>query len=137
MKAQFGSKRQLPSETCLSIPLHITTFLQGVLAMVRSFVAVSALVAFAAPAAAASYSAKLAAPTNQRIIARDISWQCGTDACQGSTAESRPVVLCESLAKRAGKVDSFLVDGRAFSQAELAQCNASAKAASGKALAAQ
>src|SRR5207253_6353620 len=43
MKAQFGSKRQLPSETCRAIPLHITTFLQGVLAMVRSFVAVSAL----------------------------------------------------------------------------------------------
>jgi hypothetical protein len=95
------------------------------------------MVALAAPAAAASYSAKLAAPTTQRIIARDITWQCGADACQGSTSESRPVVLCESLAKRAGKVDSFLVDGRAFSDAELATCNASAKPGARQVLAAQ
>ena len=105
--------------------------------MLRPLISLSAMLAMAAPAAAASYSAKLAAPTAQRIIARDITWQCGADACQGSTAESRPVVLCESLAKRAGKVDSFLVDGRAFSDAELSQCNASAKAPAGKAFAAQ
>jgi hypothetical protein len=47
------------------------------------------------------------------------------------------VVLCQSLAKRGGKVDSFLVDGRAFTPAELEQCNAVEKAAAGKALAAQ
>ena len=104
--------------------------------MLRSILLVSAL-GFAAPAAAASYSAKLATPTSERIIARDIVWACGTDACQGSTQESRPVVLCQSLAKRAGKVDSFLVDGRALTDAELAKCNASAKAAPAKALAAQ
>ena len=77
-----------------------------------------------------------ARPT-ERFIARDINWTCGAAACQGTTAESRPPVLCQSLAKRAGKVDSFLVDGRAFSDAELDRCNASAKAAAGKALAAQ
>jgi hypothetical protein len=105
--------------------------------MLRPLLSLAAIAALASPAAAASYSAKLAVPTSQRIIARDITWQCGSDACQGSTAESRPVVLCESLAKRAGKVDSFLVDGRAFGDAELAQCNASAKPLAGKALAAQ
>jgi len=105
--------------------------------MFRSLLTFSALVALASPAAAASYSARLATPTAQRIIARDITWQCGADACQGATAESRPVVLCQSLAKKAGKVDAFLVDGRAFGDAELAQCNASAKADAGKALAAQ
>lgn len=103
--------------------------------MLRHLLALSAIAVLASPAAAASYSAKLAAPTTQRIIARDITWQCGADACQGSTAESRPVVLCESLAKRGGKVDSFLVDGRAFGDAELAQCNASAKTDAGKAFA--
>jgi len=46
-------------------------------------------------------------------------------------------VLCESLARRAGKVDSFLADGRAFTPAELDRCNVSAKSGSGKALAAQ
>jgi len=104
----------------------------------RQFLAFcSLLVLVASPVAAASYTAKLAAPTTQRIIARDITWQCGADACQGTTAESRPVVLCESLAKRAGKVDTFLVDGRAFSEAELATCNASVKSPATKAIAAQ
>ena len=105
--------------------------------MLRLVLLVSALGLAAAPAAAASYSARLAVPTSERIIARDIVWACGTDACQGATQESRPVVLCQSLAKRAGKVDSFLVDGRALTDAELAECNASAKAAPAKALAAQ
>src|SRR3954451_3827746 len=105
--------------------------------MFRPVLILSALGAIAAPAAAASYSAKLAAPTTQRFIARDIVWACGSDACQGSTQESRPAVLCQSLAKRAGKVDSFLVDGRAFTAAELDRCNAAAKAQPAQALAAQ
>jgi len=105
--------------------------------MLRFLASCSLLVVVASPVTAASYTAKLAAPTMQRIIARDISWQCGADGCQGATAESRPVVLCESLAKRAGKVDTFVVDGRAFSEAELATCNASVKAPATKALAAQ
>jgi hypothetical protein len=105
--------------------------------MLRSALLLSAIVLGAAPAVAASYSARLSVPTTERFIARDITWACGTDACQGSTQESRPVVLCQSLAKRAGKVDSFLVDGRAFTPAELDKCNAAAKAAAGKALAAQ
>jgi hypothetical protein len=105
--------------------------------MLRSALLLSALVLGAAPATAASYSAKLAVPTTERFIARDIVWACGTDACQGSTQESRPLVLCQSLAKRAGRVDSFLVDGRAFTAADLDKCNAAAKADAGKALAAQ
>jgi len=105
--------------------------------MLRSILILSALGFVAAPATAANYSAKLASPASGRIIARDISWTCGADACQGATLESRPAVLCEGLAKRAGKVDSFLVDGRAFSDAELTRCNASAKAEPNKALAAQ
>lgn len=105
--------------------------------MLRPVLALSALVAIAAPAGAANYSAKLTTPANGRIVARDINWACAGDSCQGATAESRPAVLCQALAKRAGKVDTFLVDGRAFSEAELATCNASAKAAPNKALAAQ
>ncbi len=105
--------------------------------MLRHTLILSLVAAIAAPAIGASYSAKLAVPTNQRIIARDISWACGSDACQGATAESRPAVLCESLARRAGRVDSFLVDGRAFQPSELDKCNASAKPSATKALAAQ
>ena len=97
--------------------------------MLRLVFGLSAAVLTAAPAAAANYSAKLAAPTAERFIARDIIWNCGPAACQGATNESRPVVLCQSLATRAGRIDSFLVDGRALNGAELERCNASAKAA--------
>ena len=90
-----------------------------------------------APAAAVNYSATLARPLNSRVIAPDISWHCGTAACQGSTDESRPLVLCESLARRAGRIESFLVDGRSFTPAELDRCNASAKEKPAETLAAQ
>lgn len=81
----------------------------------------------AAPAAASTYAATPAVPATGRFITRDITWNCGTAACQGATDESRPVVLCESLAKRMGRIDSFIVDGRALAPAELERCNASAK----------
>ena len=75
--------------------------------------AAASLVA-ATPAFAGSYSAKpVAAPTAARIIAHDISWTCGPDACQGNTEESRPAILCQGLAKRAGHLDSFIANGRA------------------------
>jgi hypothetical protein len=105
--------------------------------MLRPILVLSSLAILAAPAAAADYSAKLAAPQTAKIIARDISWACGGNSCQGATSESRPAVLCQGLAKRAGRIESFLVDGRALSEAELAKCNAAAKAEGGKALAAQ
>lgn len=92
---------------------------------------VAAAALTAAPAVAGTYSAKPSiAPSAARIIARDISWTCGPDACLGNTAESRPVVLCQGLAKRAGQLDSFIADGRAFTTAELAKCNLSAKGGS-------
>jgi hypothetical protein len=105
--------------------------------MLRSVLTVCALSALAAPAAAANYSAKLASPTTGHIVARDINWACAADSCQGATAESRPAVLCEALAKRAGKIESFAVDGRTFTDADLGKCNASAKSEPSKALAAQ
>ncbi|HEY4071420.1 MAG TPA: hypothetical protein VGM04_07685 [Sphingomicrobium sp.] len=105
--------------------------------MIRSASFLLGLLIAAAPAAAANYAATLTSPANGRFIARDISWNCGISACQGATAESRPLVLCQSLAKRAGHVESFLVDGRAFTPTELERCNASARAAPDKALAQQ
>lgn len=95
--------------------------------MIRSASVLLAIMVAAAPAAASNYSATLAAPTSTRFIARDITWNCGAAACQGATDESRPLVLCQSLAKRAGRIDAFLVDGRALPQADLERCNASAR----------
>ncbi|HEY6661332.1 MAG TPA: hypothetical protein VIZ66_00255 [Sphingomicrobium sp.] len=105
--------------------------------MFRPLFALSAALLAAAPAAAATYSAKPAVPTSARFVARDIIWACGPAACQGTTDESRPAVLCQALAKRAGRIDSFLVDGRAFSPAQLDKCNTAAKASANPALAAQ
>jgi hypothetical protein len=83
----------------------------------------------ASPAVAASYSAKpAAAPAAKRIIGKSISWTCASGTCLGTTEASRPLVLCQDLAKRAGRIDAFLVDGRAIGGAELDKCNGAAKA---------
>ncbi|HWC55567.1 MAG TPA: hypothetical protein VG434_01185 [Sphingomicrobium sp.] len=105
--------------------------------MFRSTAVLLGFVLNAAPAAAANYSATLTKPATGRFITRDISWNCGPAACQGATDESRPAVLCQSLAKRAGRVETFLVDGRAFDSTELNRCNASAKSAPAESLASQ
>lgn len=105
--------------------------------MFRVLFALSAAALAAAPAAAATYSARPAAPTSERLVARDINWTCAAGTCSGATAESRPAVLCQALAKRAGRIDSFLVDGRAFTPAELDKCNTAAKATANPALGAQ
>ena len=96
--------------------------------MTRSIPIFLSVALVGAPAAASNYSATLASPTSGRFIARDISWTCGAAACQGATDESRPLVLCQSLAKRAGRIESFLTDGRAMAASDLERCNASAKA---------
>ena len=46
-------------------------------------------------------------------------------------------MLCQALAKQAGRIESFAVDGRAIGEADLGKCNASAKAEPNKALAAK
>ena len=103
--------------------------------MYRPLLAIAAAALAASPTGAANYSAKLIAPATQRIIARDITWNCGPAACQGATEESRPSVLCQSLAKRVGRVGTFIVNGQAFGQAELDRCNTAARNVPTKALA--
>lgn len=83
----------------------------------------------AAPASASTFSASLASPASGQFITRDIVWNCGPAACQGATDYGQAVALCQSIAKRAGRVDSFLADGRALSAEQLARCNAAAKPA--------
>ncbi|MDL2341151.1 MAG: hypothetical protein QFB89_07465, partial [Pseudomonadota bacterium] len=112
--------------------------LTGKFAMRQSLLTLAALAAgLSSPALASSYSASLAVPATARIIASDIVWNCGPAACQGATDTSRPVVLCQSLAKRAGRVDSFLVDGHALTSADLDRCNKLAKAGATSPLAAK
>ena len=90
----------------------------------------------AGPAAAANYVGKPVAPTSEgKLVARDIVWNLAGGAYKGSTSESRPLVLCQSLAKKAGKLESFTVDGQAFAEADLAKCNAVAPGGSSGAVA--
>lgn len=97
--------------------------------MIRVSLALAALALSGAPAAAATYSAKpVVAPSAARIVIRDVSWACGAGFCTGSTANGRPAVLCQAFAKKAGRVESFTVDGRAFDAAELERCNSAARA---------
>jgi len=105
--------------------------------MLRALFVLSAAGLAAAPAMAATYAAKPAAPTTERFVARDIVWNCSADSCRGATTGSRPAILCQSLAKHAGRIESFAVDGRAFAAAELDKCNAAAKTQAHAALAAQ
>jgi len=92
---------------------------------VAAFIAIAAL---AAPAVAGTYSAKpAAAPPASKIIGKDISWNCTAGSCRGSTEASRPVIICEDLAKRAGRIESFSADGKELSAEQLAKCNSAAK----------
>ena len=103
--------------------------------MTRTLALVIAL-AITAPASAATYAGKPSAPAAEtKFVSRDIIWNLAGATYQGSTNESRPLVLCQSLAKRAGRLESFTVDGNAFGEAELAKCNAAAPAAPQPALA--
>jgi len=92
-------------------------------------IAFLAALALAAPAGAATYAGKPATPASDgKFVARDIVWNNAGGIYQGSTAESRPLVLCQSLAKRAGRLESFTVDGKAVADADLAKCNSVAPA---------
>ena len=88
----------------------------------------AALLAAPLAVSAATYSARPIAPVAaKRIIASDISWTCAPEACRGSTQNSRPIVLCQGLAKKAGRLESFIVDGRALPVADLDKCNLAAR----------
>jgi hypothetical protein len=97
----------------------------------RSYLLPLALIASGLPAAAAAsnYSATLAATPKGNVIARDILWSCTAGACTGASDYSRPLIVCQSLAKKAGRVEAFRVNGQALAAADLERCNASAKPA--------
>lgn len=95
--------------------------------MTRFPLAIALSFAMSGSAVAATYSASLAQPVSNRFITRDISWQCSGSDCRGATTYGRPVVLCQSLAKKAGLINRFTVDGRDLSKTDLQQCNALAK----------
>ena len=101
---------------------------------VAAFIAAASFLT--APAFAATYSAKpAAAPAAAKIISKDISWARDGDTYRGSTEASRPLILCQDLAKRAGRLESFAANGQALSAEQLAKCNSAAKEGSAAQLA--
>ena len=103
--------------------------------MSRTIVFLAAL-AIAAPATAATYAGKPATPASEgKFVGRDIVWTLAGGSYQGRTDESRPLVLCQSLAKRTGRLESFTVNGKAIAEGDLAKCNAVAPSAPAMAVA--
>ena len=95
--------------------------------MTRIAALIAATALFAAPAAAESYSAKpIAAPSQTKVIGKDISWTYSDGSFRGSTDTGRPLVICQDLAKRAGRLESFTADGQSLAAADLDKCNAKA-----------
>ena len=85
----------------------------------------------AAPAMAGTYSAKPAVqPDTARIVGKNIVWTCAAGSCRGTTEASRPLVICQNLARHAGRIESFLVDGQPLAADQMAKCNASARGGS-------
>ena len=88
---------------------------------------IAALLAIPAAATAGTYSATPSAAADGRVITRTASWSCGTGGCTANSDSSRPVVICQGLAKKVGKLDAFTADGRALAADDLAECNALAR----------
>ena len=97
--------------------------------MIRTIAFSIAALGLAAPAAAATYAGTPANPASEsKFVSRDIIWTLADGSYRGSTNESRPLVLCQSLAKRAGQLQSFTVNGKPINPQDLARCNAVAPA---------
>jgi len=87
------------------------------------FAAVIAPVA-AGAAGGSYYRAELASPAPKaKFVARDVVWSCDGANCGAGRGTSRPLIMCTSLAREAGEVKSFTVNGTAIAPEDLARCN--------------
>jgi hypothetical protein len=88
------------------------------------------LVVSAAPAYAGAPAYRLvpvAASKSSTVVARDVLWRCGADACTTGSATSRPAIVCATAVREVGAITSFTANGKDFSAEELAACNAKAR----------
>ncbi|WP_156169991.1 CC_3452 family protein [Aurantiacibacter luteus] len=71
------------------------------------------------------FRAELAAPTQQaRAIAGGVMFQCHDTTCLAGRSGHRPLRVCRQLVREVGAVTAFSADGEAFSEDEIARCNA-------------
>ena len=97
---------------------------------ISSLFTILAVGAAAGPALAAGsyYQAQLATPpAAQRLVVREVVWNCGPAGCTAGKSNSLARTDCAALAREAGPVRSFTVAGRALGAAELEKCNAHAR----------
>ncbi|WP_374407589.1 hypothetical protein [Pelagerythrobacter sp.] len=111
--------------TASSSPL-VRTAAATALALVYSTLTFGALVA-PSPAQAAGgafYTAELAAPAAERTkIISGVAWQCQGTTCVAAKSNSRPLVICQRVARELGEVTGFTAKGEAFAAEDLARCN--------------
>jgi len=84
------------------------------------------------PAAAFAQAAHFTAqpetpPSQQRFVARDNAWRCGETGCTSARGATRPALVCAALAREIGPLRAFAAGGRAFTAAELENCNGRAR----------
>jgi len=80
-------------------------------------------------ATAQHYTAEpVAKPAATRLVVKDVMWTCNdAGRCSGSESNSRPAIVCASLARKVGTLRSFSAAGSAFAADALEKCNARAK----------
>jgi len=73
----------------------------------------------------AFYRAEPAAPpARAQVIAGELAWHCGAEACTAGKSGARPVVDCQALVRAVGKVKSFAAGGAPLAPEQLEKCNA-------------
>jgi hypothetical protein len=95
----------------------------------RLFPLVALLAAAPAQAGAPHYVAEIAqgrAPA-ERMVVHEIAWRCAGGACVAGRSDSRPLTDCMALARQAGALKSFAVEGSALPADQLEKCNAAAR----------
>lgn len=101
-------------------------FLSLLFSVAASLTLLTATGASAAPANG-FYAAKPAAVAAGKMIIRDTVWNCGDAGCASTMrSDSRPALVCASLVKKIGAVESFRAGDTEFGAEDLAKCNAKA-----------
>ena len=96
--------------------------------MLRTAVPLFAAAASPAVAQTPHYSAELAAaPSENPLVIRDSVWRCNGAQCVSGRSPRRHVLVCAGLARNAGEVRRFAVEGREFDSEQLASCNGRAR----------
>ncbi|MBW4331030.1 hypothetical protein KY084_09115 [Stakelama sp. CBK3Z-3] len=67
------------------------------------------------------------APSNANFVTRSTMWHCDDGACTAAHDGQRDLVMCQLLARKVGRLESFAVDGAAMDADALTKCNGHAR----------